>query len=230
MRAALVLPSQFPNGPKLAKQGIDTVFKPVADPDATAMTQAKMDELRKFFRVGIMRDPSWDVPYHKVDERLCFDEMTQEQRVTWARAFAKKFSDDFERVAKPSFFSSAGAPLQCFGMPDIEYHSNLFMVEFFKAFRALRNSRILVWCPESMQGGWMEPDLVALINADPNIIVAKQNYTGAMVPIDGSVSTLDLVKRGIRWERITSMHSLRRPLDDWWDGICLLESWEQLPA
>jgi hypothetical protein len=81
-----------------------------------------------------------------------------------------------------------------------------------------------------MQGGWMEPDLIALINADPNIIVAKQNYTGAMKTIDGSVSTLDLVKRGIRWERITSMHCLRQSLPpEWWDGILFLESWEQLP-
>jgi hypothetical protein len=230
MRAALILPSQFPNGPKLAKQGVDLTFYPVADPASPALTQAALDERRKYFRVGIMRDPSWDVPYHKIDARLCFDDMTPEQRVAWAKTFAKKFSDDFTRVASPSFFSSAGAPVQCFGMPDIEYHSNLFMVEFFKAFRALRNARTLVWCPESMQGGWMEPDLVALINADPNIIVAKQNYTGAMVEIDGSVSTLDLVKRGLRWERITSMHGLRMKLPpEWWDGILFLESWEQLP-
>jgi hypothetical protein len=223
VRAALILPSQFPNGPKLAKQGIDTTFYPVADPASPALTQAALDERRKYFRVGIMRDPSWDVT------AAAFDTWTPELKVDWARKFAKKFSDDFTRVASPSFFSSAGAPLQCFGMPDIEYHSNLFMVEFFKAFRALRNARILVWCPESMQGGWMEPDLIALINADPNIIVAKQNYTGGMVPIDGSVSTLDLVKRGIRWERISSMHSCRRPLEEWWDGIAFLESWEQLP-
>jgi hypothetical protein len=187
------------------------------------LTQAALDERRKYFRVGIMRDPSWDV------SAATFATYTPDQITAWARAFAKKFSDDFTRVASPSFYSPAGAPLQCFGMPDIEYHSNLFMVEFFKAFRALRNSRILVWCPESMQGGWMEPDLVALINADPNIIVAKQNYTGGMVPIDGSVSTIDLVKRGLRWERITSMHSLRVPPPEWWEGILFLESWEQLP-
>jgi hypothetical protein len=223
LRAALILPSQFPNGPKLAAQGIDTTYYPVGGPGVTPLTQAALDERRKFFRVGIMRDPSWDVT------AAAFDMWPPEMKVDWARKFAKKFSDDFTRVASPSFFSSAGAPLQCFGMPDIEYHSNLFMVEFFKAFRALRNARTLVWCPESLQGGWMEPDLVALINADPNIIVAKQNYTGEMVPIDGSVSTLDLVKRGIRWERITSMHSLRKPLEYGWDGVAYLEAWEQLP-
>jgi hypothetical protein len=224
MRAALILPSQFPNGPKLAAQRIDTTFYPVADPASPPLTQAALDERRKFFKVGIMRDPSWDV------SAATFAGYTPAQITAWAKAFAKKFSDDFERVAKPSFFTPAGPPLQCFGMPDIEYHSNLFMVEFFKAFRALRNARILVWCPESMQGGWMEPDLVALINADPNIIVAKQNYTGGMVPIDGSVSTIDLVKRGIRWERITSVHGLRVSLPpEWWDGCLYLESWEQLP-
>jgi hypothetical protein len=224
MRAALILPSQFPNGPKLAKQGVDLTFYPVADPASPALTQAALDERRKYFRVGIMRDPSWTV------SAATFNGMSQDAKAKWARDFAKLFSDDFTRVASPSFYSSAGAPVQCFGMPDIEYHSNLFMVEFFKAFRALRNARTLVWCPESMQGGWMEPDLIALINADPNIIVAKQNYTGAMVEIDGSVSTLDLVKRGLRWERITSMHGLRMKLPpEWWDGILFLESWEQLP-
>jgi hypothetical protein len=51
--------------------------------------------------------------------------------------------------------------------------------------------------------------------------------------IDGSVSTLNLIKQGIRYERITSMHSLRdgpaQPLDEWWDGIAYLENWEMLP-
>jgi hypothetical protein len=223
VKAALVLPSQFPNGPKLAAQGIDTVFKPVADPNSPAMTQGSMDELRKYFRVGIMRDPSWTVSSAQ------FNNMDQEQKATWARAFAKMFSDDFTRVASPSFFSPTGPPVQCFGMPDIEYHSNLFIVEFFKAFRALRNSRILYWCPESLQGGWMEPDLVQLINADANIIVAKQNYTGAMKKIDGTVSALNLVKQGIRWERISSVVSLREPLEESWEGIAYLEDWNQLP-
>ena len=221
MRAALILPSQFPNGPKLAKQGIDTVHKPVAEPGKPKMTQATMDELRKFFLVGSMRDPSWDVPASE------FDKMDSLAKMAWAQKFAAIFSQDFADHSSPSFGANVK---QCYGLLDVEYHSNLFMVTFLKAFRKLRNLRKIIWCPESMQGGWMEPDLVDLINADPNIMVAKQNYTGAMVPIDGSVSTLDLVKRGIRWERITSMHSLRKPLEEQWDGIAYLENWEQLPA
>jgi hypothetical protein len=221
MKAALVLPSQFPNGPKLAKVGCDTVYKPAAEPGHPRITQAQMDELRKHFKVGSMRDPSWTVP------AKTFDNYTPEQKTDWARRFAQIFSDDFTFHSSPSFGRN---PVQCYGLADIEYHSSLFVLEFFKAFRAIRNKRIVVWAPESMQGGWMEPELVSFINADPNILVAKQNYTGDMREIDGSVSTKDLLARGIRAEKVTSFHSLRKPVPEWWDGILYLEAWEQLAA
>jgi hypothetical protein len=227
VRAALILPSQFPNGPKLATQGVDTTYYPATEPGQPLLTAAALDERRKFWRVGIMYDPSWIIP------RDAFDAKTVEAKTAWGTRFAGILSDTLTQLASPSFFSSTGAPKQCFVMADIEYQSNAFMVAFLKEWRRLRTARFTIWSPESMQGGWMEPDLVQLINADQNLMVAKQNYTGAMKKIDGSVSALNLIKQGIRWERITSMHSLRdgptNPLDDWWDGIALLENWEQLP-
>lgn len=221
MNAALVLPSQFPNGSKLAKQGVDTVHKPCAEPGQPKMTQAGMDELRKYFKVGSMRDPSWTVSADT------FYSYKPGQVIDWAKRFAGMFSQDFTDHSSPSFGAN---PAQCYGLLDVEYHSNLFMVEFFKAFRALRNKRIVIWCPESMQGGWMEPDLVALINADPNILVAKQNYTGAMKKFDGSVTTKNLLDVGIDYRKVTSMHSCREPIEQEWDGILYLENWEQLPS
>jgi hypothetical protein len=215
VRAALVLPSQFPNGQKLAAQGVDTVYK-----EARTVTQASMDELRKFFLVGSMRDPSWTVSNDALNA------MSADAKVLWAKQFAAIFSQDFIDHSSPSFGTSVK---QCYGLLDAEYHSNLFMVEFFKAFRKLRNLRKVIWCPESMQGGWMEPDLVALINNDPNILIAKQNYTGAMKRIDGSVATKDLLARELRPEKITSMHSLRQGVEESWDGIIYLENWEMLP-
>lgn len=218
MRGALILPSQFPNGAKLTEQKIDTVFK-----ETRTVDQAAMDELRKYFLVGSMRDPSWDVP------ASTFANYTPAQVTAWADKFAAGFSQDFTDHSSPSFGANVANVKQCYGLLDVEYHSNLFMVEFFKAFRKLRNLRKVIWCPEAMQGGWIEPDLVALINADPNIVIAKQNYTGGMTRIDGSVATKDLLARGFLPEKVTSVHSLRQGVESWWDGILFLESWEQLP-
>src|SRR5207253_1847344 len=106
VRAALILPPQFPNGPKLSAQTIDTTYYPVAEPGQVALTAAALDERRKYWRVGIMRDPSWVV------SRAVFDSQTDAQKVTWAKECANLLSEDITRLASPSFFSSAGSPKQ----------------------------------------------------------------------------------------------------------------------
>jgi hypothetical protein len=222
LRAALILPSQFPNGPKLAAAGVDTTYHLVAEPGQQALTATALDERRKFWRVGIDRDSSWTV------NRDTFNGMTAEKKVEWAKAFAKLLSDDLVRLASPSFFSKDGPPKQCFVMADIEYQSNLFLVEFLKEWRRLRTARFTVLTVESMQGGWWEPDLVQLVNADPNLVIAKQNYEGDMDKLDGWVTARDLIRRGVNPEKITSFHSCRQPVEGWWDGCLFLENWEQL--
>lgn len=195
MRAAWLLFGEFPNGPALASAGVDTVFI-----DVRTATVAKLDELRRYFKVGIVYDPSWDKSHSE------FNAMTDEQKIAWAKEAARKFSGFFETLASPSFGAS---PKQCFGMLDNEYHSSLFMREFHIEFRRLRNLRFFIWTMESFQGGWMEDDLVARINADNNILLAPQRYGGDMHVFDGAESALDLIDRTIKRARIASFHGLR---------------------
>lgn len=222
MRAALILPSQFPNGPKLAAAGIDTVYKRVAEPGTPALTAVELDELRKFFLVGIFRVATWDVSIS------AFNAMTPDEQTAWARKFAKKCSDDLVNLASPSYFSSVGPPKQCYVNAEAEYQSSLFWLEFLREWRRQRSSRKTWISLQAMQGGWMGPDLVQQINADANLQIAPFHYDDNMKKIDGSMVALNLVKQGIRWERITGYKSLREPLESWWDGIAYLENWEQL--
>lgn len=216
MRGALILPSQFPNGPKLKAQGIDTVAK-----EADEIDQAKMDALREFFKVVSMRDPSWTVPNNE------FYAWTQAAQIAWAKEFARMFSKDFVNHSSPSFGHSV---MQCYGMPDIEYKSAVFMVEFIREFRRLRNLRIIFITLESMQGGWMSPELILLINSDPNIFIVPQAYGSEMDKYDTAVVVIDLIKRGIKWEKLLVFHSLRGGLPpSGWQGFVYLENWEQLP-
>lgn len=221
MRAALILPTQFPNGPKLTKQGVDTVLKPATDVD-----QAKMDELRKFFpRVGLFIVPTWYVSLSK------FLAMSETEKVAWAKKFAGICSDEITRTSSPSFFRDGKTPVPCILNVDNEYPSSKFMEEFHREFRRLRTSRFLIWSLQGMQGGWMEPTLVQRINADSNMLVAPFHYYDNMdIRLDGSVAAINLVKQGIRWERITGYKGLRQGIEAWWDGILYLENWEQLPA
>ena len=76
----------------------------------------------------------------------------------------------------------------------------------------------------------METNLVSLINADPNIFIVPQAYGSQMEKFDTAAAVTDLIKRGIKWEKIDVFHSLRGGLPlPWWTGWLFLENWEQLP-
>lgn len=216
MRAAWLLFTEFPNGPALTSAGVDTVFV-----DARTATSASLDELRKFFKVGIVYDPSWFVSHGE------FDAMSVPQKTAWAKKAAKQFSQYFTDLASPSFGANVK---QCIGLLDNEYHSSLFMREFHIAFRLLRNLRFFIWTMESFQGGWMETDLVARINADNNILLAPQRYGGDMKVFDGGEAALDLVDSKIKRERICSFIGLRDErhapvrIPERWSGVLYVEN------
>jgi hypothetical protein len=213
MRAALLLFTEFPNGPALNAVGCDTQFFPVNLP---GMSSAFLDERRKYAKVGIMRNvhnDEWpDSPTDPVK-------------------FAERFSQDFTDLASPSFYASGVSPKQCFGLYDGEQpHDPAWHLAMFKRFRQLRNARSIVWALESMQAGWFSPELVAFINQDANLLVAPEFYDGKMAPIAPDRARQDLLDAGLLPERISGFHGLRdeygvkRVVPGWWNGLLYVEN------
>ncbi len=76
----------------------------------------------------------------------------------------------------------------------------------------------------------MEPDLVALINSDPNLILVPQFYLGSprLYPVDPSWSVKDLLQRGIRGDRIVGFYNGETPVPYGWNGLAY--DFNALPA
>lgn len=109
---------------------------------------------------------------------------------------------------------------------DVEQHDPQFVIDMLAQWRKRMPWQATSWTMESMQGGWMGPDLVAaVINA--RVRVVPQAYTGDMRPIAQDVTLRDLLKRGFPEHIVTLFYDAKNlPLE--WDGFAFTMG--RLPA
>lgn len=127
-------------------------------------------------------------------------------------------------------FGSTSGPDSCACVMDIEVHDPQYVIDAITAFRALRPKRTLVWTLESMQAGWFTPQLVGLINSDPNLIVSPQLYFGSprMYPVSERLACDDLIiGKSVRRDRVKAFYDAEKTVPYGWDGI--LYGFNQLP-
>lgn len=97
-------------------------------------------------------------------------------------------------------------------------HDSSFHLAVIREFFRRRPGRSLVWTIEGLQGGWISNELVAYINAHPLLIISPQSYYGNMTPIFIQYTIEDLVRRGIRRDKIQPFIHPQRA-DAGWYGI-----------
>lgn len=190
MKAALVLRggAKVPSLVRATNLGITRLYWEAEDPQLDGPLLAAVRA--KGFQVGIMRDPHWhdDSP----------------------AVLASKLSSDLVRLGTTN--------KQCAVIADIEVHSPRYVLDFIHAWRVVRPTRETSWTLEGFQGGWFSPELVNAINADVNIMVIPQAYTGNMTPQDLDQVRADTLVRGINCARYRAFYP-RLPGNGYWDGI-----------
>lgn len=190
MKGALILRGgpRFPNQIKARNLGVTRFYWEAEDP---ALDKALFTDMRGAgWQVGIMRDPHW---HNDSPETL-----------------AKKLNDDLVRLGTEN--------LQCSVQADIEYHDNDYVLAFLKAWRAIRPMRATEWTMEPFQGGWFRKDLVAAINADPNLLVIPQGYYGNMTRANIDQIKCDILVRGVNCARVKAYYA-DLPGNGFWDGV-----------
>lgn len=216
MRAALVLPGgpKWPDLTKCQKYGITRLHYTANDPQVDA---AFFDAIRKSstnpngVEVGIMYGPNWD--NYPAPETVA---SRMDQYVRDLGANAKQMAV----------------------MLDQEQHDSDYVLAILQAWRVLRPTRPTIWTLEGHQN-WISVDLANFINADHNLLVAPQLYTGANGSIDEPIAGGPELRRyamsrpmggmGIYPSRVLEFISPRFPLEAWWEGFLYLENWAQLP-
>jgi hypothetical protein len=130
-------------------------------------------------------------------------------------------------------FTGSHAADVCPVMFDYERHSIADVVQGLQAWRKTRYKRDTVWTCEPLQGGWVgDPQLVAQIKPDTNLVVMPQTYRGPsgglpdMRPVAQDAVRLDLLRffdqRQVKLfyqaycKENTVDYSL--PLPEGWDG------------
>jgi hypothetical protein len=199
MKAAWVRPGggRIPDGTKLARYGITTLYWDATDPvlqTKNADGMGFLDEMRKYVRVGITRDPNWG-------------------SLPSGWQLAQAMSHDLDLLES--------ANKQCYVIADIEalwQRGSGFVLEWLKKWRELRPTRVTAWTTEPTQGGVISDELVAAINADPNLVVVPQIYYAGMVDAVESRVVLDLAARRIRPDRIYPYYDAE-DMPAAWDGI-----------
>ena len=78
-----------------------------------------------------------------------------------------------------------------------ETHDPQRIQDLVVRWRQLRKYRDTSWTMEGMQGGWMSPNLVQVLNSR-RIRVVPQTYTGNMTPQDVNAVIADVANRGIK--------------------------------
>lgn len=190
MKGALVTRggARFPDQAKASNLGITDFYWEAEDP---ALDAQLINDMRGAgWRIGIMRDPHWhsDSP----------------------ETLAKKLHNDLIRLGCDN--------KQCTVQADIEYHDNDYIIRFLKTWRAIRPTRQTEWTMEPFQGGWFRADLVAAINADPNIRVIPQGYYGNMTRANIDQIKCDILLRGINCTRVKAYYA-DLPGNGFWDGV-----------
>src|SRR6476469_1732222 len=153
----------FPDWTKLSARGVTDFYVPALSYDKTTgkyvpnTRQVNPTYCRDILsRMGyrIYRDPSWDST-HKPEELV-----------------AKALMDVREVV------DMGYVPY----MYDIEYHDPSFVIKTIKAHRLVFPKGPVAWTLEPWQGGWFTPELVDVVNRDPNLVVVVQNFFAGMQP------------------------------------------------
>ena len=193
MKAAWVRPGhpRIPDGGKMSRWGIDTLFYDATDPQVDAAFFKELRDLH--IKVGLTRDPGW----------------TNATAVDLAR----QMDADLVRVG--------AANLQCYMIADIEAlwrRGAQYVIDWLTEWRTLRPTRMTLWTTEPNQGGVISDALVAKINTDPNLIVVPQLYYAGMVDAVESRVVLDLAGRKIRPDRIYPYYDAE-DMPGAWDGI-----------
>jgi hypothetical protein len=204
MKQALILPGgpASVDGDKAKRWGITRLYWGADDPNATP---ALLKSVRAAgIGVGVMRV----------------------MRGETAEDLAEQMSQD---LSDKGFNWSTG-PDSCAAIFDNENHGSAYARDSIKSFRVLRPLRTLLWTLESGQGGWFEPDLVDLINADPNLVVVPQLYFGTprMYPVSERFAVENLALRGIRRDRLACFYDGEKPIPYGWFGI--IYGFNQLPS
>jgi hypothetical protein len=198
MKAAWVRPGggRIPDGTKLARYGITTLYWDATDPVLLTKNQDGvlfLDEMRKYVKVGITRDPNWGS--------------------LSASQLAAAMNGDIVSLASEN--------KQLYVIADIEAmwrRGSAYVLEWLSAWRSLRPTRVTAWTTEPNQGGTISDTLRDRINSDPNLIVMPQLYYAGMVDAVESRVALDLAARGIRTDRIYPYYDAE-DMPAAWDGI-----------
>jgi hypothetical protein len=175
--------------------------------DPVASSSALGAALRRGIDVGLMRDPDW----------------IRAPRTN--RSVAIELDNDLTQHG----FDHATSPDGCGAMLDNERQNAAGIVTMLQTFRQLRPRRLLRWTLQPWQGGWVaaSPELVHLINTDPNLIVVVQNYLGPgpghpadMFPCAGDQVIDNLAAAGVRRDLLTLfLDFVRTPPQYGWAGI-----------
>jgi hypothetical protein len=100
------------------------------------------------------------------------------------------------------------------------------LVGFMDEWRALRPSRETAYVIEGMQGGRLSAQQIAVINADPNLVVLAEAFYDAqgqsMLPFDRDRVRCDLIDYGVARSRASVMYDAAR-LNDRWDGCAFTQ-------
>jgi len=211
MKAALVLKggAKWPDGNKLARQGVTRLYYEANDPQVDA---AFMAQLRSWgYEAGMMRDPGWN-NYN----------VTPEDWIEMVNA-------DITRLAPKG---ADGKRPQLAVMLDIERHDEDWVYRALKEFDRTNSGRNYVWTMEYHQAGWFSQRLVDHINNDPQCVAMPQLYYGDMSNcVDSHASARDMATPhgGINDARLAFFYSLRVPIPHDWSGALYLENWSLLP-
>jgi hypothetical protein len=117
--------------------------------------------------------------------------------------------------------------LQCAAFFDDEWHGSPRIRSLLAAWRTVRKTRETGWSFEPFQGGWIDDNLVRIINDDRNLILYPQLYYGGMEPCSEGAVWKDLLVRKILWTKLRRTYGAissiqtRAPylLPDRWDGV-----------
>lgn len=109
---------------------------------------------------------------------------------------------------------------------NIELHDSAYIRDFLFAWRKLRPIRETGLVIEGLQAGWFTSVLIGLINADKNLTVLPEAYTGSMEPIDADDVRSNLVNYGIDRAKALVMYDGAR-LSPFWDGCAFTQ--QRLP-
>ncbi len=137
-------------------------------------------------------------------------------------------ADEMHQALTDHGFGSTTGPTSCGAMFDAEMHNSLPIVQLLQRWRQLRPTRYTVWTLESFQGGvwtWISPQLIQVVNADPNLLVCVQEYGTVagdqLYPFMGAAARDELERLGFLRERLTSFIGVKSGVQVpyGWEGV-----------